>query len=136
MTTLKLWKEPFEDKIWNDPFINMIDRFFETPSFIERGYKRSNVVTTDDEYKIQLAVPGLAKDDVKITIDDSIITISHEKEQTDNNSFYFTSSFKKEYTLPDDVDDEKISSKMENGILEINIPRTKKKKSERFIEIE
>lgn len=136
MTALKLWKEPFEDKIWNDPFISMIDRFFETPSFIERGYKRSNIVTTDDEYKIQLAVPGLAKDDVKISVDNSVITISHEKEQTDDKTFYFTSSFKKEYMLPDDIDDEKISSKMDNGILEVNIPRSKRKKNERYIEIE
>lgn len=135
MTMLKLWKEPFEEKIWNDPFIGMIDRFFETPSFVERGYKRSNVITTDDEYKIQLAVPGLIKEDVKIAIDNSTITISHEKEQTDDNTFYFTSSFKKEYILPDDIDDEKISSKMENGILEIKIPKTKKKKNERYIEI-
>lgn len=135
MTSLKLWKEPFEDKLWNDPFINMIDRFFETPSFIERGYRRSNIVTTDDEYKIQLAVPGLIKDDVKIGVVDSVITISHEKEQTNDKGFYFTSSFKKEYSLPDDIDDEKISSTMENGVLEITIPRTKKKRNERYIEI-
>lgn len=136
MTMLRLWKEPFEDKVWNDPFISMIDRFFESPSFIDRGYKRSNILTTDDEYKIQLAVPGLTKEDVKIGIDGSVITISHEKEQTDDKSFYFTSSFKKEYQLPEDIDDEKIYSKLENGILDITIPRTKKKKNERYIEIE
>lgn len=136
MTMLRLWKEPFEDKIWNDPITSMIDRFFESPSFIERGYKRSNVLTTDNEYKIQLAVPGLTKEDVKIGIDNSIISISHEKEQTDDKTFYFTSSFKKEYSLPDDIDDEKISSKLENGILEIVIPRTQKKRNERYIEIQ
>lgn len=136
MTMLRLWKEPFEDKIWNDPITSMIDRFFESPSFIERGYKRSNVLTTDNEYKIQLAVPGLTKEDVKIGIDDSVITISHEKEQTDDKTFYFTSSFKKEYSLPDDIDDEKISSKIENGILEIIIPRIQKKRNERYIEIQ
>lgn len=136
MTMLRLWKEPFEDKIWNDPITSMIDRFFESPSFIERGYKRSNVLTTDNEYKIQLAVPGLTKEDVKIGIENSVITISHEKEQTDDKTFYFTSSFKKEYSLPEDIDDEKISSKLENGILEIVIPRTQKKRNERYIEIQ
>ena len=132
---LRLWNEPLDRKIWNDPFISLVDKFFETPSFVDGGYKRSNIVTTDDEYKIQLSVPGLSKDDVKITIDDSVISILHDKEQTDNESFYFTNSFKKEYLLPDDVDDEKIQSKLENGVLEINIPRSKKKKTERFIEI-
>lgn len=137
MTSLKLWKEPYEDRIWNDPFINIIDRFFDTPSFVDKSYtKRSNVMTTDEDYKIQLAVPGLTKEDVKISIEDSVITISHDKKETDDKTYYFTSSFKKQYTLPDDIDDESIASKMENGVLEITIPRIKKKKlNERFIEI-
>lgn len=137
MTSLKLWKEPYEDRIWNDPFVNIIDRFFDTPSFIERGYsKRSNILTTDNEYKIQLAVPGLTKDDVKISIEDSVITIFYDKKETDDESYYFTSSFKKQYSLSDDSDDENITSKLENGILEIIIPRNQKKKmNERFIEV-
>lgn len=137
MTSLKLWKEPYEDRIWNDPFINIFDRFFDAPSIIDKGYtKRSNIVTTDEDYKIQLAVPGLTKDDVKISIDDSVISISHDKKETDDKTYYFTSSFKKQYSLPDDINDNDIISKMENGILEITIPRVQKRKqSERFIEI-
>jgi len=113
----------------------MIDRFFETPSFVERGYKRSNIATTDEDYRIQLAVPGLSKDDVKISVDDSVITISHEKKETDDKTYYFTSTFKKEYSLPYDCEEDNIVSKLENGVLEITIPRIKKKNSERLIEI-
>ena len=80
-------------------------------------------------------MPGLSKDEVKISVNDSVISISHEKEKTDDKTFYFTSSFKKEYSLPDDCDEENISSKLENGILEIVIPKFKKKSNERFIEI-
>jgi HSP20 family protein len=137
MTSLKLWKEPYEDRIWNDPFINIIDRFFDTPSYFDKSYtKKSNIVTTDEDYKIQLAVPGLTKDDVRISIEDSIISISHDKKETDDKTYYFTSSFKKQYSLPDDINDNDIISKMENGILEIIIPRVQKRKqNERFIEI-
>ena len=106
--------------------------FFESPSSLIR----SNILTTDDEYKIQFAIPGLVKEDIKISVDESVITISHEKKETDDNTFYFTSSFKKEYSLPDDVDVDKIFSKLENGVLEINIPRTQKKRNERYIEIQ
>ncbi len=133
---LKLWNDPFENKSWSDPFSLLVDRFFESPSSLIKSYKRSNILTTDDEYKIQLAIPGLVKEDIKISVDESVITISHEKKETDDNTFYFTSSFKKEYSLPDDIDVDKISSKLENGVLEINIPRTQKKRNERYIEIQ
>lgn len=135
MTSLKLWKEPLEDKFWSDPFSGMIDLFFERPSFIEKVYKRSNVAATDEDYRIQLAVPGLSKDDVKISVDDSVISISHEQKETDDKTYYFTSSFRKEYSLPYDCEEDNITSKLENGILEIVIPRSKKKSSERLIEI-
>jgi len=127
MSTLKLFRDPFVD--------NMIDLFFETPSFIERSFKRCNIISNDDDYRIQMAVPGLSKEDIKISVKNSVISISSEKEKTDDKTFIFTSSFNKQYTLPDDVDDKLIESKMENGVLEIIIPRSKKKMNERFIEI-
>jgi len=131
MGNLKLWKDPF----WGETFNDVIDLFNETPIFIDRTFKKSNIVTNDEDYRIQVAVPGLTKDDVKIGISNSVITISHESEKTDEKSFYFTSSFRKQYSLPDDCDDENISSKLENGVLEIVVPRIKKKSNERFIEI-
>jgi len=136
MSGLRLWKEPFDDRFWNGSFVDMIDHFFDVPTLAERGYRRSNIATTDEDYRIQLAVPGLIKDDVKISVSNSVVNISYEKRETDDKTFFFTSSFNKEYSLPDDCDEENISSKMENGVLEIVVPRTKKKKTnERFIEI-
>lgn len=135
MTLLKLWREPLEDKFWSDPFTGMIDLFFERPSFIEKVYKRTDVTTTDKDYRIRLAVPGLSKDDVKISIDDSVISISYEQKETDDKTYYFTNSFKKEYSLPYDCEEDNVTSKLENGILEIIIPRSKKKNNERLIEI-
>lgn len=132
---LKLWKTPIDEKLWNDPLSDWLDVFFERPSYIERSYRKSNVITNDDDYRVQMAVPGLSKDDVKITITDSVMTITHEKKETDNETFYFTNSFKREYTLPNDCNENEITSKLENGILEIVIPKDKKKIKERYIEI-
>jgi HSP20 family protein len=123
-------------KLFRDPFISdVFDLFYETPSFIERSFKRTNIVTNDEDYRVQIAVPGLSKDDVKITVKDSILSITYENEKEDENS-YFTSSFKKAYTLPDDSDDKNIGGKIENGILEIIIPRSEKKINERTIELQ
>jgi len=132
MGNLRLWKEPF----WNEPIFNdVLDLFYETPSFIDKSFKKSNIVTNEQDYRIQVAVPGLTKEDVKIAVNNSVITITHEKKETDDKTFYFTSSFKKQYTLPEDCSEDKITSTMENGILEVTIPRTKKKVKERYIEI-
>lgn len=122
-------------KLFRDPFISdMVDLFWETPSFIERSFKRTNIVTNDEDYRVQIAVPGLSKKDIKIIVRDSVLSITYENEKEDANS-YFTTSFKKAYTLPDDSDNENIDCKIENGILEIIIPRSKKKINERIIEI-
>jgi HSP20 family protein len=127
MTLIKLWKDPF--------FSDMIDLFNETPSFIDKSFRRSNIITNEDDYRIQIAVPGASKENIKINVDDSIINISHTKKETDDKTFFFTTSFEKEYRLPDDAEDKEIESKMENGILEVIIPRSKKKINQRFIEI-
>jgi HSP20 family protein len=128
MTMLKLFKDPYVE--------NMLDLFLETPSFIERSItKRTNVITNDDDYRIQVAVPGISKEDIKITVKNSVLSISYENQKTNDETFFFTSSFNKQYTLPDDVDEKSITSKLENGILEIVIPRSKKKSNERLITI-
>jgi HSP20 family protein len=127
MSLIKLWKDPF--------FSDMIDLFNETPGYLDKTLGRGNIVTTEEDYRIQVAVPGLTKDDVKISVDNSVIKISHEKKETDDKTFFFTSSFEKEYRLPDDVNNKKIEGKIENGVLEIVIPRFKEKINQRFIEI-
>lgn len=124
---LALRKDPF--------FVDLFDKLFETPSYVGNNYRKSNILDNENEYKVQLAVPGLTKDDVKITIKDSMLKISHEKTETDDKTFYFTNSFVKEYYIPDDGDEEKIKAKVENGILEIDIPKSKEKKNEKYIEI-
>jgi HSP20 family protein len=118
-----------------DPFGSMIDLFFETPSYYRGIVKRTNIVENDDDYRIQLAVPGLSKEDIKIVVKHDVISISHENTKTDDNTFFFTDSFKKEYYLPEDSDEKNITGKVDNGILEIIISKSKKKSNERTITI-
>ena len=91
-------------------------------------------MANETDYRVQIAVPGISKEDIKIVVKNSILDISYENEKEERNSI-FTSSFKKSYTLPDDVDEKHIEGKVENGILEVIIPRSKKKILERVIEI-
>jgi HSP20 family protein len=92
----------------------------------------SNITTTEDGYKVLLSVPGLSKDDVKISLKESKLTISYEKE---SDEFTFTNSFKKSYNVPDDVDEKNITGSVENGVIEIILPKSKKKSVERLISL-
>jgi HSP20 family protein len=121
--------------MYKDPIKEMLDTFFETKSFYNRNTKQTDVIYNDDNYLIYLAVPGLSKDDIKIGIKDSFLTISYEKEKMDESNYSFINSFKKTYSLPDDVDEKNITGKVENGVVELTIPKTKKKSIERFISL-
>ena len=117
------------------PFGDMFNYFVEPQNFGE-GIRNPNIINNKEEYVVEISVPGLTKDDIDIKVKDSIITFSHKKEETNDESFYFTSSFSKSYSLPDDVNDKKITAKVENGILRTIIPKDKKKLAEYVIEIQ
>lgn len=122
-------------KIYRDPLKDMLDVFFERPSLSSTRENSTKVVTRDADYSVYISVPGLTKDDLKISVKDGYLTISFKKEDGDNVNYSFVSSFSKTYSIPDDVNEKEITGKVENGILEINLPKSKKKSLERFISL-
>lgn len=123
--------------LFKDPFFNTLDKVFDE-AYLKADkrintYRQTNVTTSDTDYRVHISVPGLSKDDVKITLKDGILTVTYEK--TDNESFTFTNSFKKTYELPDDADEKNITGSVENGVVEIIIPKSKKKSIERLISL-
>lgn len=109
-----------------------------------------NVIETETDYKVEIAAPGLTKDDFKIDItEDNELLVSMEKKSESNEpehegkkhtylrrEFSYT-SFHQRLTLPDHVKIEEIKAKMENGVLTIDIPkRTEKDKRKNMRQIE
>jgi HSP20 family protein len=89
-----------------------------------------NITEEKDHYMVSLAAPGLKKDDFKIDIDGNMLTISSEKEENKEEKEkkftrkeYSYSSFSRSFSLPDEVNKEKIEAKYEEGILKIALPR-------------
>lgn len=118
----------------NKTLQQLLDKIFDDDYKSLSTYLISNDVVFehfDDEYNIELAVPGLSKEDLKILTTKDVITISNEK----NDTSKFVKSFKKTYRLPKDSDITNISAKVENGICRIIIPKDKEKSGERLIEI-
>ena len=88
-----------------------------------------NISEQKDEYLVSLAAPGMKKDDFKIDVDGNILTISSEKEESREEKEkkftrkeYSYSSFSRSFTLPDEVNKEKIEAKYEDGILKVSLP--------------
>ena len=96
-----------------------------------------NILENDDEYKIEVAAPGMTKEDFKVHInEDSELIISMEKKAEDKEEdkkhkgtylrreFSYT-QFQQSLLLPDNVERDKISAKVENGVMCIEIPKKK-----------
>ena len=110
-----------------------------------------NVFETANAYKVELAAPGMTKEDFNVHIDeDNNLVTSMEKkcenEDKDNNRKegrylrreFSYSKFQQTMILPDNVDKEKISAHVENGVLNIELPKyteEEKEKSKKVIDI-
>lgn len=135
-------------------FPSLFTDFFDTekffmPDFFSTKALRNwlpsvNITENDSEYRIELAAPGLAKDDFKIEVEEGLLTISAEKkeEKKENNERftrreYSFGSFSRSFTLPEHVKTENIAGKYEDGILKLVLPKTEteKKRARKEIKI-
>ena len=119
------WANPI-DRFFGNDFLSPWDEdLLETIPSI-------NIKEEKDEYKIELAAPGLKKEDFDVDIDGNILTISAEKEsessgdgKKDNYSRreYNYSSFSRSLTLPENVDSTKIDAQYADGVLNLVVPK-------------
>lgn len=104
-----------------------------------------NIRETGDSYEVEVAAPGMTKDDFKVELDGNTLTIRSEKtnraEETNEKYFqreFSYESFQRSFTLQKEVVDvEKIRAKYENGLLHLSIPKKEevKQKPPRQIQI-
>ena len=118
--------------LFKDPFFQGFDDVFETAKFLRTPETKVN--KSETEYNISVSVPGLTKDDLKITTKDGILKISFDKSEGDK-THHFVGSFVKSYNIPEDVKERDIEGKVENGVLELTLPIDKKKSIERLISL-
>ena len=131
--------QDFMPTLFNE-LMNWNDNTYSTP--------RMNIMETKDNYKLELCIPGLTKDDVKLSIDQEgnlVVEMTKETkhEEKNNDVRYLRHEFSVEHfrqtvMLPEDIHKEQISAKVENGILDIIIPKVtmdEKKQAVQTIEI-
>lgn len=114
---------------WNEWFDNggLLGRTMNVPAV--------NITENENGYQVSLAAPGLKKDDFKIDVEGNMLTISSEKEESrEEKDKKFTrkeynySSFRRSFSLPDEVNREKIEAKYEQGVLHIALPKREETK--------
>ena len=119
-----LTRSGFDDvfeSIFNDTFLS--DRMVSRVPAV-------NISETDGHYHIELAAPGLKKEDFKVNLDRDVLTISaeHQTEQNEhdkkyNKREYSYTSFVRSFTLPDSADDASIEAEYTDGVLKINVAK-------------
>lgn len=90
----------------------------------------ANFTEHDDAYRIELAVPGISKDQISINMNNGVMTIktenntetTEEKREVKRREFNF-SSFSRSFTLPENVDMDNISATQKDGILSIHLSK-------------
>lgn len=123
---------------WNK---NFAPAFSTTPQI--------NIIEKENEFDMELSVPGLTKEDLNITIDaesNLVIEMSKKEEKKDEKKDghylrheFSSSQFKEKFFLPDNINKEAVSAKVENGVLNVVLPKQaeeEKAKQSKTIEIQ
>ena len=130
--------QDFMPTLFNE-LLNWNDTTYSTP--------RMNIMETKDNYKLELCIPGLTKEDVKLNIDAEgnlvVEMVKETKKENKEEMRYLRHEFSVEHfrqtvMLPEDIHKDQISAKVENGILEIVIPKVtveEKKQAMQTIEV-
>ncbi|MBQ0787424.1 MAG: Hsp20/alpha crystallin family protein [Oceanihabitans sp.] len=94
-----------------------------------------NIKETADSFIVEMAVPGLKKSDFHLDLDNQVLSISTEtkdekevKEENFTRREFGYSSFKRTFTLPESVNDEKIDANYKDGILSVLLPKKEEAK--------
>ncbi|MEQ8714909.1 MAG: Hsp20/alpha crystallin family protein [Cyclobacteriaceae bacterium] len=128
-------------------FNSFLDRFFNEgfdPSATggSRFTPQVDIFENEKAFEIQLAVPGMNKNDFAIEMNDGMLTLSgerkFEKEKNDKNFHSIEShygSFKRSFHLPKEIKADKVEAKYENGILFVTVPKDEKQLMTRQISV-
>lgn len=136
---------PFDslfDQFLKSSFPNF-EREFGFNSFGAASFPKVDVIDLEDKIQIEAEIPGMNKEDVKISIKDGMLCISGEKkkvseESNEKKKFIMKelkhSSFRRSFQLNESLDSENVNAKFENGILTIAIPK-KEPEKQKLVEV-
>ncbi|MBX3303287.1 MAG: Hsp20/alpha crystallin family protein [Nitrospira sp.] len=94
-----------------------------------------DISETESEYQIKAEIPDVKKEDVKVTLEDGVLTIQGERkyEKEEKGKKYHRiersyGSFVRTFSLPDVIDDDKVQAEFKDGVLNLHLPKSEKAK--------
>lgn len=119
------------------------DDFLWNPNFNVDRIPPVNIQEKDDEYEIDVALPGFKKQDINVNVKERVLEISSENQEENEESengytrkeFSF-SNFYRSFTLPEDADSENVNAEFIDGVLQVHIQKSADQKSEATRKIE
>lgn len=126
------------------PFFDIFDDFFTTNSSRRTSSSlKTDILELENGYELNIDVPGFAKEDIKISLDKGYLTIEakREEEVEDKESRYlrrerFSGTCARSFYVGEDILEEDIKAKYENGILQLSVPEEgTNKKQAKYIDI-
>ncbi len=119
---------------------NALDRFFDDDEPLFNG--RTPVVDvreSDKEYTMEVELPGLTEKDIEVKVENDLLTLSSKKEEDkkeDRKGYLIRErrrfEFSRSFSLPKEVDREKIDAEFKNGLLKLVLPKTPKAQPKRI----
>jgi HSP20 family protein len=117
----------------------MLDNFFGGPTYRwadESEFRpRVDVKETENDISLRFEVPGIEKDDIKVVLDNRVLTVSGKREarkEEEGTEYHLTEirsgSFSRSFTLPETLDAGKINADYKNGMLTITLAKAEEKK--------
>ena len=138
MTLVKFGKEHKNGLV--NPFFNDVYSLLNDSFLNERSaavVPAVNIAETENAFEVALAVPGLKKEDIKINLEKSVLSVSAEKktETTDENKKfskreYNFNSFSRSFNLPQSADSSKIDAEYVDGVLTLTIAKKEEAKNQ------
>jgi HSP20 family protein len=123
------------NRLFNSFFDSSTPRNGGSRAVTRRWIPAMDVVETDDHFVLRADLPGLSENDVKIEVDDKVLTISGERksEHEQRGTGYYRversfGSFSRSLTLPEGVDADAIQASFDSGVLEVKIPKPEQPK--------
>ena len=122
------------DRLASEIFGQNISRFFGSDGFLDHA-PRVNIIENNDEFRVEMQVPGFDKKDLKVEMVDDTLTIRGEHTVEDQNEEvrwtrreFSRSSFERSFVLPQSVKEDGIKAEYVNGVLQLTIPKSEEAK--------
>ena len=120
----------------NFPILN---DFFDSDAYRARVAEQNwipavNVIENDKDYEIEVAAPGLKKDQFNVTVENGVLIISGNtilEEKNYTRKEFTTKSFARSFTLPDGIDEEDITAKHEDGVMHLTLAKKEKEETQK-----